>query len=138
MSAQRNPFPSHDQILPIDLVTELVRLSHSLGDVTDEYAEAAYDFGEADSNYRKQKAVSYTTITTDERQRPKKEQRTVAAISALVDIECETERLAQRLTKARKEALKEKIESTRVQINALQSVSNALREEMKLAGRDGR
>jgi hypothetical protein len=126
-----------EQVLPADLVGELIRLTHLLGDVTDEYMEAAFEFGEADSGYRKQKAISYTTITTDEKSKPKKEQRTVAAISALVDIECETERLTHRLARARKEALKEKIESTRAQINALQSVSNALREEIRLAGRDG-
>lgn len=125
-----------EQVFPADLVTELIRLSHLLGDVTDEYMSAAFEYGEADNAYRHQKAVSYTTITTDEKIKPKKEQRTVAAISALVDIECGTERLAHRLARARKEALKEKIESTRVQINALQSVSNALREEMRLAGRD--
>lgn len=126
-----------EQTVPHDLVVELLRLSHRLGDVTDEYASAAWEYGEADSNYRKAKAVSYTKITTDEKVKPKKEQRTVAAISSLVDIECEDERLAHRLARARKESLKELMESIRVQINALQSVSNALREEIRLAGRDG-
>lgn len=133
MSALRKPHPIQEQVLPADLVVELLRLSDALGEVTDEYAAAAYEYGEADSGYRKAKAISYLTATTDDKQRPRKEQRTVAAISATVDIECENERLTERLAKARKEATKEKMESTRIQINALQSVANALREEMRLS-----
>jgi hypothetical protein len=133
MSALRQPHLVQEQMPTQDLIVELMRLSDLLGDVTDEYGAAAFEYGQAESDYRKAKAVSYLAAVSDDKKKPRKEQRTIPALEATRDIECETERLMERLAKARKEAAKEKMESTRVQINALQSVCNAIREEIRLS-----
>lgn len=133
MSAVRKLYAVQEPVLPGDLSMELLRLSDLLGEVTEEYGAAAFEYGEAESMYRKSKAVSYLAAVANDKGKPRKEQRTIPALEATRDIECENERLAERLAKARKEATREKMESTRVQINALQSVANAIREEIRLS-----
>ena len=124
-----------DHVQPHNLMEELLRLNTILEQATSDYGEAAYDFAIADDAYRKAKAVSYLAAITDDKRKPRKEQRTIPALEATQDIECEQERLQERLCKARKEACKEKVESCRAQLNALQSISAMVRSEMELAGK---
>lgn len=133
MSALRKPHAVREEVIPQDLVVELLRLSDSLEAATDEYGAAAFEYGEAESAYRKAKAVSYLAAVNDDKPKKVRERRTIPALEATRDIECENERLQERIAKARKEALGEKVRSHRAQLSALQTVANALRAEMELS-----
>jgi len=123
------------ELLPPELLNGLLELSTQLEKASVDYGESAYEYANADHDYRRAKAMSYLKAVTEDKPKPRREQRTIPAIEATRDIECEPQRLAERLARAHKEACKERVESARAQMSAYQTVVNALRAELELAGR---
>jgi hypothetical protein len=125
--------PQVEPTYPDDLNVELLRLSNLLEGATLDFTDAAMEYARADNEYRKSKAVSYLAAITDDKALARKERRTIPALEATRDIECEDERLRSLLAEATKEAAKERVLSLRAQLNATQSVAASIRAELELA-----
>lgn len=122
-----------DVILPANLNEELLRLASEVESASMVYRRHALKYARAEHVYRARKATVYTQLVAQDKERPRKEQRTVPALTAEVDILCEQERLHAYLAEALKQASKERLESLRASLSAVQSVAAAVRAEMDLA-----
>lgn len=122
-------------LLPAELLENLLRLADDLEKATVEFSESAYEYAVADTEYRKAKAISYLTAVAEDKPKPRKEMRTIPALEATRDIECEAERFRERMAKAQKEACRESLEAKRAHLSAYQSVVGALKAEIELTGR---
>jgi hypothetical protein len=82
-------YTNSNQNLPTDLNTELLRLSAKLEDATDDLQKYSNEFAINEHAYRQAKSLAYLKFQND----PGGGRRTVEAIKAVVDKECERERL---------------------------------------------
>jgi hypothetical protein len=124
-------YTNSNQHLPTDLNAELLRLSTKLEDATDDLQKHSQEYAANEYAYRQAKALAYIKFQND----PGGGRRTVEMIKAVVDRECERERMNAYLSRAMKEAGLEKVRSLRAQLSALQSVAAAMRSEMEMAGK---
>jgi signal transduction protein with GAF and PtsI domain len=82
-------YTNSTQHLPTDLNHELLRLSTKLEDATEDLEKYSRDFAANEHAYRQAKALAYIKFQND----PGGGRRTVEMIKAVVDRECERERL---------------------------------------------
>lgn len=108
-----------------DLLREMTRLSELLDAAIVNLYEAGLKYADAENTYRMAKAKAYLMESRKEH--------TVAHCEAVRDIATERERLAAHIAEAYKESITEEVRSRRSQLSALQTISNALREELSLA-----
>lgn len=109
---------------PRDLTNEMIRLSRRLDSDHESLTQASHDYAAAENAYRMARAQAYLRSkgTVDERR-------------SFVDLETENQRIAAHTTEGLKVAALERVRSTRAQLSALQSVANAVRSEVEMAGR---
>ena len=126
----RQTFPQlKAQTLPADLTAELLRLSDKLETATDELKNNSINLATKENSYTQAKATNFLKYQTDSNGN----KRTVAAIEAIVDKECETQRFECYMARAMKEASLELVKSLRAQLSALQSIAASVRSEMELS-----
>lgn len=131
---RRKGEPLDDAFVPVHLNQEMMRLAVDVEKASDTFRRYALRYARAEEVYRHRKAVEYTRIVAEDKARPRKEQRTVAAITAEVDILCENERRTRSLNDALKEAAKERLRALQASLSAVQSVASSIRAEIQLAG----
>jgi hypothetical protein len=111
-------------ITPKNLTQELLRLSRLLDEAHDELIKQSHEWAVRENEYRLAKASAHlaSSGTVDERR-------------AYCDKATSQERLAAHLAEGLKVAALEAVRSRRAQLSALQSVGNAVRSEIEMAGR---
>jgi hypothetical protein len=118
--------------LPTNLNDELLRLSSKIEDALADLEQRAQEWAINESAYRQAKATNFLRHQTDSNGN----KHTIPKIEAIVDKECEKQRFDAYLSRAMKESALEKVRSLRTQLSALQTISNALKAEIELAGRN--
>lgn len=111
-------------ITPSQLRDEMLRLSRELDSAHEELINASRKWAESENTYRLAKANAFLASSG-----------TVQARSAAVDKATSDERRSAHLAEALKVAALENVRNRRAQLSALQSVANAIRSEVEMAGR---
>lgn len=109
-----------------DLTAEMLRLSRALDVAHDDLIRRSNEWARVENEYRKARANTYLATSG-----------TVAEREARVDKAVEGERYAAHLADGLKVAALEKVRSLRAQLSACQSVANAVRSDVEMAGRMG-
>jgi hypothetical protein len=106
------------------IVEELNRLRVLIADAEARFDRAAREHANKENAYRKAKALAYLAA-----------EGTVEKRKAMVDKDCDRERLEAYLARAEKEGAKESLASLKAQLSALQSIAATVRSEAELAGK---
>jgi hypothetical protein len=115
-----------DFITPAQLNSEMIRLSRDLDVAHQELVDQSHAWAKSEGKYRLAKANAYLASTG-----------TVQARQAHVDKVTDSERIEAHLSDALRVAALERVRNVRAQLSALQSVANAVRSEVEMAGRQG-
>lgn len=108
-----------------DLTQELLRLSKRLDGAQQELVQASVKWAEKERDYRKAKAVAFAAVRNDKLMAADRE--------AQVDSAIADTRYHRDLAEGAKVSATEAVRNLRSQINAVQSIGAAIREEMRLA-----
>lgn len=112
---------------PQQIMDELAALSQRLSADIDELGKWAYQYAVADHEYRKAKASAYLGAKTNNHEKLR-----VSDIDAIVDEQCEAQRLRRNIADARRLTALEAVRSRRQQLSALQSGARAVRADIEM------
>ena len=107
-----------------DLIREMERLSRLLDKGVKALNDAAHEYAEAESDYRRAKSAAWFSAPDGD---------TVRAKEAHVDAVCEVERRRRLLAEGLRLAALEAVRSRRQQMSCLQTVANASKAEAEIA-----
>ena len=105
-----------------ELQLKVLGAIENLQHASDELKRAGIEWAEAECAYRKAKSIAYLDASTGEK-------RTVDHIKAMVDKQCETPMLRQRLATVGREAAYQLVQSRRSELSAMQSLLKRETEE---------
>lgn len=118
-----------------ELVEEMYRLSSKVDEALGELYSANQEYAVKDNEYRMAKARSLLRISAERKTEVPKP--TVDILNALAELEVEEHRLDAKIAEGLKEAAIEAVRGARAQLSALQTVANALRQEMEFSRTTG-
>lgn len=110
-------------VTPAELNTAMLDKSAQVDEALDQYREANREWVNADRTARIARAQAYLVSKG----------KTVAEREAFVEIECDSETFEEHRLDSLRNGAKEALRARLAQLNALQSMASAIREEMRLA-----
>jgi len=110
-----------------ELQNKVLDICEALATATNEYGIAVTEYWKAEHEYRKAKAFAFTRHVSVKFDGKKP---TDAHLSAMVDVDCEDERFAERMAKGKEKALQQRIYALQAMLTGAQS---ALKKEVEEA-----